>query len=439
VQADASRGKVGGYTAQGAGHRTQAYLVLEMTRAGQSFNPFRTLVTHRNFRLFWIGQTLSQMGTWMQSMALGWLALELTDDAFLVTLVGSIGSLPVVLLSLHAGAVADRVDKLKLVTAMQALMLVQAVALWWLAWTGHVTIVWLFVLAAIAGLLSAFEIPARQAMLVDLVGRDDLHDAIALNSSGFNLARIVGPAIGALVIRQFGLAWCFAANALSYIAVLAGLLKIRIPPLQAIAFTDAPPLQRILEGLRYMTRTTEVRALMSLVAVYSIFGVPYLALMPVVARDLLHTGASGYGILLSFVGVGGVAGALVLAALGNRVRPGRVLNVAAYAFAVMLIVFSLARSEAVARVLLLLVGFTMIINNALANGILQSIVRDEFRGRVMAVYSLVVVGLSSFVGYFGAGAVARLFGVSWAIGGAAVVMLLFTAWTYWRYPEMGQL
>ena len=405
----------------------------------RTINPFRALVSHRNFRLFWIGQTLSLIGSWMQGMAQGWLALELTDDAFLVTLVGTIGSLPVVMLSLYAGTLADRLDKLRLVTVMQALMLVQAAALWWLVWSDRVTVGWLFALAFAAGVLNAFEIPARQAMIVDLVGRDDLHDAIALNSSGFNLARIVGPALGAVVIDRLGLAWCFGANALSYVAVLWGLLRMRIPRRPSVLVPGQSPIERIVQGLRYMGRTTEVRALMGLVTVYAIFGIPYLALMPVFARNVLHAGASGYGILLSCLGVGGVVGALTLASLGRRVPRGRLLHLSSYAYCIVLSAFALTRSETVARIVLLAAGFTMIMNSALANGILQTIVLDEFRGRVMAVYSLVVVGLSSAFGYFGAGAVARLFGVEWAIGGGALVMLLFTVWMNVRFPELRRI
>ena len=210
-----------------------------------SLNPFRVLVAHRNFRRFWTGQTLSQIGTWMQSVAQGWLALELSDDPLLVGLVAAAGSLPVLFLSLHAGVLADRVSKLRLVTLSQALMLVQATALWWLVASGRVTIGWLVALASVNGILQAVDVPARQALVVELVGRDDLLDAIALNSTGFNLARIVGPSIAAVVIAQVGLAWCFALNALSYLAVLVGLLRVRLPAFEAKRATVGA-----IEGLR---------------------------------------------------------------------------------------------------------------------------------------------------------------------------------------------
>jgi MFS family permease len=409
-----------------------------LTPAPKSLNPFRVLVRHRNFRLFWAGQTLSLIGTWMQSMAQGWLALELSNNAFLVGLVSAVGSLPVLLFSLHAGAVADRTDKLRLVMVMQSLMLLEASLLWWFTWSGHVTIVWLLALAAANGVFTAFEIPARQALIVELVGRDDLHDAIALNSSGFNLARIVGPSIAAVAIAAAGLAWCFALNALSYLAVLVGLFLIRLParPPAAAAGTS---MQRVREGIAYIGSTPDVAALMRLVTVFSVLGIPYLTLMPVVARDLLGTGAAGYGVLLSFVGVGGLAGALFLASMGRRFRRGRLLVFSSVAFAALLIVFSLVRSVALARPVLLLAGFTMILNSALSNGALQSIVPDEFRGRLMAAYSFVVVGLSQVVGAFAAGSVARAVGVDWAIGGAAAIMLGYTAWAFVRVPELRRL
>jgi MFS family permease len=404
----------------------------------RSLNPFRVLATHRNFRIFWVGQTLSLIGTWMQSMAQGWLALELSDSALLVGLVASVGSLPVLLFSLHAGVLVDRVDKLRLLRLCQSLLLAEAVLLWWFTWSGHITIGWLLTLAAANGLFGAFEIPTRQALMVELVGRDDLHDAIALNSSGFNLARIVGPAIGAAVIARLGLAWCFAFNALSYLSVLAGLFMVRLPPWRPVARTGSP-LEGIRVGVRYILHTPTVRVLMAVVTVYSVLGIPYLTLMPVVARDLLGAGAGGYGVLLACVGVGGLSGALFLASLGKHLRRGRLLVGSSLAFSLSLLVFALARDEWLARAVLLVTGFMMIMNSALANGILQALVPDELRGRLLSVYSLVVVGLSQALGAVVTGAVARTVGVDWAVGGAAVVMLLFAVITFRRHPELGAL
>src|SRR5688572_12915196 len=243
-----------------------------------SENPFRALTQHRNFRLFWFGQTLSLVGSWMQTMAQGWLALELSNNPVIVGLVAAASSLPIVLLSIGAGVVVDRTDKLRLVTIAQTLLLVEATALWWFTWSGHITISWLVTFAAIQGIVGAFEIPARQSLVIELVGRDQLRSAIALNSMGFNLGRIVGPSLAALVIARAGIAWCFGVNAISYFAVLVGLSLIRLPPRRpsTAAGAVASPIEGIREGIRYMRGTRPVRDLISLIAVFAVLGAPYL-------------------------------------------------------------------------------------------------------------------------------------------------------------------
>lgn len=400
-------------------------------RPAGSINPFRVLVTHRNFRLFWIGQTLSLVGTWMQTMAQGWLALELTNNAFLVGLVACIGSLPILVLSLPAGVLADREHKLRLVTICQSLLLVEALVLWALTFTGHITIGWLLLLSLANGAISAVEIPARQAMMIELVGREDLRDAIALNSSGFNLARIFGPGIAAAVIASAGIAWCFGLNALSYFTVLLGLTRIKLPPWQP-PLTAGSPVHGMLEGLRYIRATKKVSTLIKFIAVFSILGVPYITLMPVVARDLLGLDAAGYGLLLSSLGVGGLSGALALAAVGGRVPRGKLLVASAYTYAFLLIMFSLVRVAWLAYPILLVTGFSMIVTNAVANSMLQSLVPDQFRGRLMSVYSLISVGLGQVLGAFAGGAVAGAVGVDWAIGGGAAIMLMYGMYAFRR-------
>ena len=371
----------------------------------------------------------------MQAMAQGWLALELSNSAFLVALVATAQSLPVLLFSLHAGVMVDRTDKLRLVKIAQALLGLEAVVLWWFNWSGHITIGWLLGLATINGLITAFEVPARQSLVIELVGRDDLPGAIALNSSGFNLARIVGPSIGAIIIAKLGISWCFGVNAASYIAVLVGLFMIQLP-----AWTPpehlASPIEGIREGVRYMRDTPSIKALMKLVTVFSVLGVPYLTLMPVVARDQLGLDAGGYGALLACVGIGGLTGALSLAAIGDRVSRSRLLLIAAFSYSVVLLAFALARTAALAYPLLFCVGFTMILNNALANSTLQRLVPNELRGRLMAAYSFVVVGLSQVIGSVLAGSVAHAIGANWAIGGGAVIMLLYAYQAFVRRPEL---
>jgi len=399
-----------------------------------SLNPFTVLHRHRNFRLFWIGQTVSLVGSWMQNMAQGWLALDLTDNAFLVGLVVAAGSLPIVLFSLHAGVLADRYERLRLVKICQWLLLFDAALLFWFTLTGYISIAWLLVLATASGVISAVEIPARQSLMVELVGREDLPQAIALNSSGFNLARIVGPALGALIIAKFGMAWAFGVRPVSSLAVIAGLAMIRLPPWRPSVHL-LRPLEGIRESIDYMRGTPVVAALMKLVTVYAILGTPYLVLMPVFARDRLGLDASGYGLLLAAVGIGGLVGALALAAQAGRQPGTRTLVIGSYAFPAVLIVLSAVTHAGLAYVLLFFAGVAMIVNGALSNSMLQHSVPDALRGRVMAAYSFVVVGLAQTVGAFLAGILARVLGVQWAIALGAVVMLGYALYAF-RQPGL---
>jgi MFS family permease len=397
-------------------------------------NPLRVLQQHRNFRLFWIGQTVSLVGTWMQQVGQGWLALQLSNSAFIVGVVSAASSLPVLLFSLYAGVLVDRLDKLRIVTVAQVLLAIEAAVLWWAVWSGHITIPLLVILAGINGLISAVEIPARQSLIVELVGRDDIVEAVALNSGGFNLARIIGPSIAAAVIASAGLAWCFGVNALSYTAVIGCLVAIRLPK-----FIPSPTRTAALEdfkaGIAYIRSRREVTGLMGIIAVYSVFGFQYLTLMPVIARDVLHTDASGYGLLVTFVGIGAVCGALTLAALSARVRRGRLFTVSAISFPVLLLLFSFVNDTRVAAGVLVFIGLTMLINGALANGILQSVVPDTLRGRVMAAYVFVYVGFTP-IGSLLAGALARVTSVQWAIGTGAVIMLFYAAIALRKLPEL---
>ena len=406
-----------------------------MTVPATSINPFRVVLRHRNFRLFLIGQTLSLIGTWMQTMAQGWLALELTNSAFLVGLVATAASIPILLFTMPAGAIVDRSDKLRIVRIAQMAFIVEASTLWALTVTRHITIEWLLALAFFGGLIASIEIPARQAMMIDLVGRDDLPDAIALNSSGFNLARVVGPGIAAAVIARLGIAWCFFLNATSFVAVLAGLFMMRLPPFVPQR-NRTSPWQGVVQVMRYIRDTREVRSLMLLVAVYSILGAPVLALMPVIAREMFGLGAGGYGLLLSFLGIGGLSGALGLAAIGDRISRVRLLTVASMSWPALLMVFSFTRVPWVGYALLLVVGCVMILNGAISNGLLQGIVPNELRGRIMAAYGLVVVGLAQVVGAFTGGVVAHAVGVARAIFVTGLLMAGYGVWAFFQRPEL---
>ncbi len=368
-------------------------------------------------------------------MAQGWLSLQLSNDAFIVGLVASVGALPIVVMSMHAGAFVDRGNRIRIVRITQSVMLLQAAALWACTWLGVISVPLILALAVVQGMCSAVEIPARQSMIVQLVGRDDLQPAIALNASGFNLARIVGPAIGGLVIHRLGISWCFGLNAISFVAVLWGLFRIRLPSpdvvLEARSVREAyrESTESAVAGLRHLLQRGPVRDLLTLVTVGAIFSGPFMTLMPVVARDQLGLGADGYGGLLASVGIGGLIGALLIAGPATHLKRGRLMMMTGLAFPVLLIAFAFTKAPNVANIVLLFTGGTMIMFNALGNGILQSLVPEEFRGRLMAFYSLLFVGLSQLVGAFMLGAAARFVGVAWAISGGAIVSLAFAAWT----------
>lgn len=417
----------------------------------RSRNPFAVLQRHPAYRTFWTGQTASLVGTWMQSMAQGWLALQLSNSALVVGLVAAMQALPILLFSFHAGALADRANKLTIVTWAQRLFLLEATGLWLLTWSDLITVPLLLALAAVHGACAAVEIPARQSFVIELVGRDDLPAAIALNSSGFNLARIIGPAIGGVVIAKLGLAWCFGLNALSYGFVLLGLRAIardRATPdrdtlewsIRAMSTNARTALAEstasAVEGLRYLLQPGLVRDLLALVGVGAILGGPVITLMPVLARERLGLGAGGYGTLLSALGIGGVIGALLLAGPFAQLRRGRLLTVVALAYPTLLLALAASSRYWLALTVLPLLGMCLILFNSLANGMLQLLVDDAYRGRLMALYSLIIIGLSQAVGSLGAGALARVIGVEWALGVGATGLLGYAGWVLGRRAEV---
>lgn len=378
-------------------------------------------------------------------MALGWLSLQLSNSAFVVGLVASIGAIPVVLFSMHAGALVDRSDRLKVAKVTQTVFLCEAIILFVITITGHVSIPWLLGLAFMQGLATAIEVPARQSMIILLVGREDLQPAIALNSSGFNLARIVGPAIGGLVIHQFGLAWCFALNAISFIAVLWGLFLIKLPvvesSLRGVSLRELirTSTRDAIDGIRHLDQPGLVRDLLGLVTIGAIFGAPFVTLMPVIARDRLGLDAGGYGALLASMGIGGLLGALTIAGPATHWNKGQVLRATSLGFPILVLGLAATTNPMIAEILLFAIGFSMIISNALTNGILQLRVPGEYRGRLMAFYSLVFVGLSQLIGAFATGAVANAFGVHWAVAAAAVITLGYSLWTFSKSPELARV
>ena len=391
-------------------------------------------LAHRNFQLFFLGQGTSLVGTWMQSVALGWLVLDLTNSPFLVGLNSALRSLGVLLFTLYAGVVVDRVDKRRMIVITQVLQMVEALILAVLVWTHSVAVWQVMVLATLVGVVNAFDIPARQSFMVDLVGKDDLVNAIALNSSLFNATRIVGPAIAGVIIGASGVGLCFFLNGVSYLAVIWSLLAMRLPP-----FVDRPSgeseWQRFRGGLQFILEDPRMTALVLQVAILSLFGFPVLVMMPVFARDVLHTGAGGYGALMAAVGAGAMIGALALALVSDRVPKGRTLLVGGVAFSGLLSLFALSPWFPVSLILLALTGCGMIVTTALTNTLIQTLVPDQLRGRVMGFYAFMFVGMAP-LGAFQAGWLAERIGAPHAtvVGGTICLAAMLVAW--WRVPEL---
>jgi MFS family permease len=393
-------------------------------------------LAYRNFRLFFLGQGVSLIGTWMQNVAQGWLVLELTNSPFYVGLVSALGSLGVLLFTIYAGVIADRTNKHRLVIATQSLSMIPAFALAALVWTKTVAVWQVAGLAAFLGVVNAFDIPARQAFMVELVRKQDLMNAIALNSSAFNAARVIGPAVAGALIGALGVGACFFLNGVSYVAVIAGLLAMRLPP-----YTSAPRTTSLWAGLRevvaFIGADRRVSTVVVLTGLLSIFGFPYLVMMPVFARDVLHRGVTGYGVMMTSVGVGALIGALAVALLDRRIPKGPTLVAAGASFGTLLVAFALSRSYVLSLALLALTGGTMIVNNALANTTIQTIVPDALRGRVMGFYAFVFVGLAP-IGAFAVGTLAEHIGTPAAVAAGGAVCILAVALAAWRVPELSR-
>lgn len=384
-------------------------------------SPLRAL-RHPNYRLFFAGQLVSLIGTWVQTIALSWLTYRLTGSAALLGLVGFATQIPVFLLSSVGGAVADATDRHRIMVAAQVASMLLAAGLAVLTLEGSVHVWHVFTVAALLGTVNAFDIPARQAFVVEMVGRDDLPNAIALNSSMFNGARLVGPAVAGALLPLVGEGWCFAINAASYLAVIAALLAMRRQPVERPRPTGGL-LSRMREGFSYVHRTRPVRGLLLLVGVASLMGSPYIVLMPIFADQVFGGDASTLGLLMSAIGVGALAGALLLA-MRQQVRGlGRWIAAAAVGYGLMLMAFAQAPSLAVALPLLAVTGFCMMIQNAASNTLIQAMVPDAYRGRVMAVYSMMFMGMMPFGALIG-GVLAQHLGAPQTVtlGGAACLV-----------------
>lgn len=366
-----------------------------IARAGLALRRAATFgaLRHRNFRLFISGQFVSLSGTWMQSVALSWLVFELTRSTLRTGLVTTLSALPVLLFTLYGGVIANRVDKRRALLALQTLFLIEALTLGVLTALGVITVPLIYALAAFAGLVSAFEIPIRQAYLMELVGRQDLLSAIALNSSAFNLSRVVGPALAAFVSATFGAAACFFVNAASFGAVLVGLARI-----DPAALVGEPVRRRagFRDGIAHVLGSPLPRALVTLTTVFTLFAASLLAILPAYAGQELGTDVGGYGGLVSAFGLGAALGALTLAAVGRRFAGERVAMTAGLGLGAAVLLLGLVRAYPLAVGLLMVAGLCMALNAIMTNTILQTEAPDHLRGQVIGLYAFIVIGMAPF-------------------------------------------
>lgn len=380
---------------------------------------FRAL-KFRNFRIFFTGQLVSLIGTWMQNIAMGWLVYRLTGSPLMLGVTAFCGQIPVFILSPIAGVVADRVDRRRMLMATQALEMAQAFTLAALTLSGAVRPWHVVVLSLVLGAITAVDIPVRQSFLVEMVGkREDLPNAIALNSLIFNAARLIGPSIAGVVVAAFGEGLCFLANGVSFMAVIWSLVMMDIST-RAMAAGKGGVVEGLKEGVRYAAGSVPIRTILTLLSVMSMTGMSYVVLMPVFARDVLRGGPDTLGFLMASGGVGALAATVYLAARRTVLGLGRLIAVSAAIFALALALFAVSRSMWLSMVLLAVAGFGMMANMAASNTILQTIVDDDKRGRVMSLYSMAFIGTAP-VGSMAAGALASRIGVTYTIiAGAAV-------------------
>lgn len=393
---------------------------------------------HRDFRLFWFGNFLSNVGTWMQNVAEGWLVLQLApnNSAFWLGVLGFATTAPMMVFALIGGVIADRVNRRKLMMATQISMMTLAFTLWVLVATHHITIPLMIFLSFSNGLAMALNTPAYQSIVPSLVPREDLTNAIALNSAQFNMSRIIGPTLGGFAMAWIGISNNFLLNALSFVAVLIALMKITYPPVYPPG--DTTLWENLSDGFVYLFGRREMLMLTVLVAIASILGIPYATFVPLFAKDILHLGEKGFGLLMASSGAGAFLGAATIALMKHTRSRGRFVVFGALAFYVCLFAFALSTNLILSAILLGAIGYCLILVVATVNSLLQHLSTDRMRGRVMSIYATAFLGFAP-IGSLLAGAVAGSIGAPHTIAIMATIALVATIWLYLASPALKSL
>lgn len=392
----------------------------------------------RNYRLFFSGQTVSLIGTWITRVATSWLVYRLTGSVLLLGVVGFCGQIPTLILSPFTGVLVDRMDRHRILVVTQILSMIQSFALAGLVFSDQITVAWVLVLQVAQGIINAFDTPARQAFVVEMVeDRADLPNAIALNSSMVNVSRILGPSIGGIVIAAVGEGWCFFADGVSYIAVIVSLLLMNVVR-KPKAPRSTSVVQELGDGFRYVSRFSPVRNALTLLSLVSIMGMPYTVLMPAISTKLLHGGAHTLGFLMTASGVGALIGAFYLASRRSVLGLGKVMIFSTALFGAGLVAFSFSRVLWLSLLILPLIGAGMMVTMAATNTIIQTIVEENLRGRVMAFYTMAFLG-SAPIGSLVAGLIADRIGPTRTITIGGTCCLLAAVWFASRLPKIREL
>jgi len=389
---------------------------------------------HRNFRLFVTGQFISLIGFWMQNVGQSWLVYRLTHSPWYLGAISFCQQIPILLFAFAAGGIIDRSNRRKLVILTQSLALIQASILFWLTVTGLIHIGHLFFLAAFIGIVSSFDLPARQSFLIQMVGREDLTNAIAINSSMFNAARMVGPAIAGIVIAKWGESICFFLNAITYVAVLISLFLMKINRTEETVRKQSLT-KDLAEGFRYIRETLPIRRLLQIVGMLGLAGFPLIVLLPIFADQVFHKGASGLGILTTAIGIGALCGALFLAGRRGLKGIGKIISISAFGFSCSLILFGLSPLFWLSFASLCTTGLFMMTSTASINTAIQSMIPDVLRGRVMSLFTTMLIGTAP-IGALIAGALAKYFGPQTTVVCMASVCLIAAFWFFRSLPQI---
>ncbi|QSQ27982.1 MFS transporter [Pyxidicoccus parkwayensis] len=390
---------------------------------------------HRNYRLFFAGQSVSLIGTWLTRVATAWLVYRLTGSALLLGVIGFCGQIPTFLLGPFAGVLVDRWDRHRLLVVTQVLAMLQSLALALLALSGHIAVWHVAALSIFQGLINAFDMPARQSFVVEMVDdRADLPNAIALNSSMFNGARLLGPSVAGALIAAVGEGGCFLIDAVSYLAVIASLLAMRIVPRER-THRQQHVLTELKEGVLHAFHFPPIRSLLGLIAMVSLMGMPLTTLMPVMASQVLHGGPNTLGFLMAASGLGALSGALFLASRRSVRGLGGVIFTTTLLFGAGLLAFSLSRYLALSLLAMVVAGFGMMVTTASSNTVLQTIVEERMRGRVMSFYAMAFMGTAPF-GSLMAGVLATHLGAPWTLTLCGAMCLLSAAWFRRKLPVL---